>query len=72
MIIRNNETATSNLRAKKFRRMQATCAAKTHRVYSFDDVCRLYGVSRNTPANWIKQGLLPIDDRRDKAFASAE
>jgi hypothetical protein len=74
MIILSNAVKTNqvNVRPKKIRRLQPAHAAKTHWVYNIDDVCKLYGVSRNTPANWVKLGLCPIDERRDMAFKGSE
>jgi hypothetical protein len=74
MSILSNAVKTNhvNVRPKKIRRPQPAHAAKTHWVYNIDDVCKLYGVSRNTPANWVKLGLCKIDERRDMAFKGSE
>jgi hypothetical protein len=37
---------------------------KIHRSYSIDDAARTLGVHKNTVANWLKNGLSPIDDQR--------
>ena len=31
--------------------------ARAHMLYTSADVMRLYGISRNTVTNWIRQGL---------------
>jgi hypothetical protein len=46
--------------------------AKSHWVYDLKATRSLYGVSRNTPLNWIKQGLRPIDDQKPVAFRGDE
>lgn len=38
--------------------------ARTHWLYSLDDITSLYGVSRNTITNWKKAGLKDIGDDR--------
>lgn len=37
---------------------------KIHRSYSIEDAARTLGVHKNTVANWLKNGLSPIDDQR--------
>ena len=37
---------------------------KIHRSYSIEQVARTLGVHKNTVANWLKNGLSPIDDQR--------
>ena len=37
---------------------------KIHRSYTIEDVARTLGVHKNSVANWLKNGLTPIDDRR--------
>jgi hypothetical protein len=37
---------------------------KIHRSYSIEEAARTLGVHKNTIANWLKNGLNPIDDRR--------
>ena len=37
---------------------------KLHRSYSVEDAARVLGVHKNTVANWLKNGLRTIDDRR--------
>lgn len=46
---------------KKRRNLQSERKAKCHRIYSIDDVIKLYGISRNTLRNWIAAGLVFID-----------
>jgi DNA-binding XRE family transcriptional regulator len=36
-------------------------AARAHMLYSRDEVIALYGISRNTLANWERQGLRRVD-----------
>jgi len=36
--------------------------AKIYRSYTIDDAAALYECHRNTVANWVSEGLLPIDD----------
>ncbi len=38
--------------------------AKKHWVYGLAEIRALYRVSRNTPRNWLREGLKPIDDAR--------
>lgn len=45
---------------------------KANRVYSVEDVLRLYTICRNTLSNWIKSGLRPVDDRRPQVFRGSE
>lgn len=45
---------------------------KVHLVYSINDVMLLYGVCRNTPTNWIKTGLRPVDDLQPLLFVGPE
>ncbi|MEO4045078.1 site-specific integrase [Hoeflea sp. CAU 1731] len=47
-----------------FRRLHSSHKAKKHWVYDQKAIRELYGVSRNTPLNWIKAGLKPIDDQK--------
>ena len=47
-------------RGRAFRKNQNPTKAKAHRVYSDEDLRQLYGVSRNTPNNWVKAGLQPV------------
>ena len=38
---------------------------KVHRIYSVEEIARLFGLHKNAVRkNWIKQGLSVIDDRR--------
>jgi transposase-like protein len=37
---------------------------KIHRSYSIEETARTLGVHKNTVANWLKNGLRSIDDRR--------
>lgn len=53
-------------------RLYSARKAKGSWIYTIKDVRRLYGVSRNTPLNWIKQGLRPIDDQKPIAFRGDE
>ncbi len=41
---------------------------KRHRVYSLDDLMKLYKVSRNTVSNWVMAGLIPSDKQRPHRF----
>ncbi len=41
---------------------------KRHRVYSVDDLMKLYKVSRNTVSNWVMAGLIPSDKQRPHRF----
>lgn len=38
--------------------------SKIHRSYTVEEVAELYGVHKKTVRNWIKNGLLVIDDVR--------
>jgi hypothetical protein len=38
--------------------------AKIHRCYSVDDVSRLFQIHKNTVRNWLRQGLVAIDEQR--------
>lgn len=42
---------------KKRRNLQSARKARYHHLYSSEDVIKLYGISRNTLANWIAAGL---------------
>ena len=57
---------------RKFRRKQSWRLARINWLYTLDEVRDLYGVSRNTPANWIRQGLKPIDDATPIAVEGSE
>ena len=37
---------------------------KIHRSYTIEEAARMLGVHKNTVANWLRNGLSPIDDRR--------
>jgi Helix-turn-helix domain len=37
---------------------------KTHRNYSVEEIARLFSIHKNTIRNWLKQGLVVIDDKR--------
>jgi hypothetical protein len=37
---------------------------KMHRTYLIEEAARTLGVHKNTVANWLKNGLEPIDNRR--------
>lgn len=62
----------STKRSRKFRRRQSWRLAKIHWIYGIDEMRDLYGVSRNTPANWVKQGLIPIDGAKPIAVEGRE
>jgi hypothetical protein len=62
----------STKRERKFRRKQSWRLAKKNWIYCTEEMCALYGVSRNTPANWIKQGLRPIDGLKPVAVEGSE
>src|SRR5689334_17197973 len=46
--------------------------AKIHRSYLVEEVSRLFKVHKNTVRNWLKQGLLSIDDQRPTVILGAE
>lgn len=50
------------------RRLHHRIRAKARFVYSLEDTCSLYGVNKNTPTNWQKAGLRPIDEKSPKLF----
>lgn len=54
------------------RRLHRSNKAKSHWIYNLRSIRELYGVSRNTPLNWIKQGLIPVDDQRPIVFRGDE
>ena len=37
---------------------------KSHRIYSIDEIARLFGRHKNTVGNWFKRGLPKIDSKR--------
>lgn len=39
-------------------RIKQTCS------YDPGDIVKLFGIHRNTVRHWLKDGLIPIDDRR--------
>lgn len=45
--------------------------AKKYRVYSVEDLMRLYGVTQNTISNWVNEGLEPSDERKPYVFRGA-
>jgi transposase-like protein len=47
---------------RSYRRLHSWRKAKIHRVYDKAGIEAIYGISRNTVSNWIKQGLKPVDD----------
>lgn len=53
---------------RSYRRMHA----KAGFVYGRDGLIPLYNISVNTPTNWTKAGLRPVDDKRPMIFAAAE
>jgi hypothetical protein len=57
---------------RPFRKNHDPTKAKTHRVYSDEDVRRRYGVSRNTPNNWVKAGLKPVPGSSPRLFMGSE
>lgn len=69
---RDGHTHPRSDRRTRGRRLQSWRKAKASWVYTIKDVRRLYGVSRNTPLNWIKQGLRPIDHQKPIAFRGDE
>lgn len=46
--------------------------AKIHRNYSVDEVSRLFAIHKNTVRNWLRQGLVAIDERRPTVVRGAE
>jgi len=46
--------------------------AKKRRLYTVEELARLYSVHKNTVRNWAKAGLLPIDDSRPLLFKRAD
>jgi len=46
------------------RRRPSHRLVKIHRSYSVEDVSRLCGVHKNTVRQWIRTGLVPIDEAR--------
>jgi hypothetical protein len=57
---------------RKFKRRHSWRSAKTHWVYTLPDICRLFGVTRNTPLNWMRQGLTSIDGAKPIAVEGKE
>ena len=55
-----------------FRRLHSSRKAKKHWMYDIKAIQKLYGVSRNTPLNWIKAGLKPVDGQRPILFTGGE
>lgn len=51
----------SQFPSKKRCNLQSDKKAKTHQLYSGDDVIKLYEISRNTLTNWIADGLPFLD-----------
>ncbi|MBW4709858.1 site-specific integrase [Roseobacter sp. YSTF-M11] len=45
--------------------------AKKNRVYSVEDLMRLYKVSANTVSNWVRAGLRPSDTSKPYVFLGA-
>jgi hypothetical protein len=37
---------------------------KIHRNYSVEEIAKLFGLHKNTVRNWVKDGLVAIDDKR--------
>jgi hypothetical protein len=50
------------------RRRPSPTQAKSIRCYTVEEAVRLYGCHKNTVRNWIRLGLMPIDDRRPMMF----
>ena len=46
--------------------------AKIHRSYSVDEVSRLFKIHKNTAHNWLKNGLIAIDDQRPIVIRGVE
>jgi hypothetical protein len=46
--------------------------AKFHRNYSIEDIARLFGLHKNTVRNWLKQGLVAIDEGRPMLILGRE
>ncbi len=57
---------------RAFRKNQDPTKAKTHRPYSDEDIRQHYGVSRNTPSNWVKAGLEPVPGTSPRLFMGSE
>jgi hypothetical protein len=45
---------------------------KVHRNYSIEEIAQLFGLRKNTVHNWLKQGLMAIDDRRPTLILGRE
>ena len=56
----------------KHRKLYSSRKAKKHWIYDIKAVCDLYGVSRNTPLNWMKAGLEPIAGGKPYRFRGDE
>lgn len=37
---------------------------KIHRTYTVEDITKLFGIHKNTVRDWVKAGLVVIDDKR--------
>lgn len=58
--------------ARRLRRIRKSLnAAKTHWLYSPDEVMALYGVCRNTVLNWIRSGL-PAIEAEERLFRGCD
>jgi transposase-like protein len=57
---------------RAFRKNHDPTKAKANWVYSDEDIRQLYGVSRNTPNNWVKAGLQPVPGTSPRLFMGSE
>lgn len=57
---------------RKNRKLQPWTLAKDNRVYSRNEVLRIYGISDNTISNWIQAGLVVAYDGNKQVFRGRE